>query len=244
MYFSADKLLKLILCIFWTLLCITSYFFESAEGEIHHRFLRIPQINIQLYGDIPTLISSKFTRLNKRGVSLPTKKIPTNDNNTILISAVIYDDNENPREWDESLSDPQSAMHQLLSEAYCQFLLHAFQASNVSKLQQPECTFLQFKKGSIISEALFTFDTSVNIDFSLNDMLNILMNGMKSSTESLMNGQPIRFAFSFGINGLSDTEAINYSQATIELPQGDNMTWPNMNYNNSSPGKLFCNQKN
>ncbi|VDQ14733.1 unnamed protein product [Trichobilharzia regenti] len=75
--------------------------------------------------------------------------------------------------------------------------------SNVSELKHPMCTFLQFKKGSIISEALFSFKASINAEFSHVDMIQMLINGLHNLQDILMNtSQPMSFEFQIEMNSL------------------------------------------
>nr|CAH8848858.1 unnamed protein product [Trichobilharzia regenti] len=172
-------------------------------------------------------------RLNKRWISTSTNRLPINDKNTVLIAAKMLDQKKIPKSWNDDLSNPLSAVYQQLSEDYCEFLTNIFQMSNVSELKHPMCTFLQFKKGSIISEALFSFKASINAEFSHVDMIQMLINGLHNLQDILMNtSQPMSFEFQIEMNSLPGNEVTNSSQVTVEIPQ-NNATSPDTNNNSS-----------
>ncbi|CAH8848863.1 unnamed protein product [Trichobilharzia szidati] len=236
----STKVLTFLLCISCTLLCTTSYR-DTKRQLLYKRSINIPRIDLQIIGELPRIkFPHRFMRLNKRWISTSIKRLLINDENTILIAAKMLDEKKIPKSWNDDLSNPRSTMYQELSENYCEFLTNIFQMSNVSELKHPMCTFLQFKKSSIISEALFSFEASINAEFSDVDMIALLINGLQYLQDILMNSsQSMSFQFQIEMtNSLPGIEVTNSSQVTVEIPQ-NNATSPDTNNNTSLPHFTF-----
>ncbi|KAA0199240.1 hypothetical protein FBUS_02188 [Fasciolopsis buskii] len=61
--------------------------------------------------------------------------------------------NQKPVDWDDRLSDRNSAIFQLLAKALCEFVLGAARRSSLRLLQSSSCIVVRFFKGSVWAEA-------------------------------------------------------------------------------------------
>uniref|UniRef100_A0A5K4F4V5 SEA domain-containing protein n=1 Tax=Schistosoma mansoni TaxID=6183 RepID=A0A5K4F4V5_SCHMA len=171
--------------------------------------IHVPEINFEVYGEFPTLkhfdlsedeITPKYQKMPRFLQSREKRDLQSSEGNflsdkySILIKSRIHSPLKN---WDDRLNDPQSKIYKLLSTSYCEFLLQSFQHANTSGLKQPECTFLEFTKGSIVLNAILTFNEANYSLLSPQDLSNLLIKGSKELIDSIVNDKTFSLGFNF-----------------------------------------------
>ncbi|KAK4471687.1 hypothetical protein MN116_005092 [Schistosoma mekongi] len=208
MYFSIIKMHIFLLCICCTLSCTSGHYVGNIHSVTHRNFLRIPLIKVELNDSFPLLEPNKLLRINTRSFLLSlTTKLIINDFNTILISTKVGNDNKD-------MSDQFSSEGQL-ADSYCQFLLQSFQLSIPNELQFPQCKFLQFIPNLNICEAFFTFNTSVNINFTPSDLMNNLIYGINRFIDSLRKNESVHSELPINVTSSTDTTITNSDESTV-----------------------------
>ncbi|CAH8550387.1 unnamed protein product [Schistosoma haematobium] len=173
--------------------------------------IHVPEISFEVYGEFPTIkhfdlfedeITSKYKKLS-RFLNLREKRDLQNseetflsDKHSVLIKSRIHSPLKN---WDDKLTDPQSKIYKLLSTSYCEFLLQSFRHANTSQFKQPKCTFIEFTKGSIILNAILTFNEANYSLLSSQDLSNLLIKGSEELINSIINDK--NFSLGFNFNG-------------------------------------------
>ncbi|CAH8554743.1 unnamed protein product [Schistosoma rodhaini] len=186
-----------------------------TKPEISHRqkqlfkSIHIPEIDFEVYGEFPTIkhfdlsedeITPKYQKTPRFLQSREKRDLQNSEGNffsdkySILIKSRIHSPLKN---WDDRLTDPQSKIYKLLSTSYCEFLLQSFQHANTSRLKQPECTFLEFTKGSIVLNAILTFNEANYSLLSPQDLSNLLIKGSKELIDSIVNDKTFSLGFNF-----------------------------------------------
>ncbi|KAH9587618.1 hypothetical protein MS3_00010608 [Schistosoma haematobium] len=173
--------------------------------------IHVPEISFEVYGEFPTIkhfdlfedeITSKYQKLS-RFLNLREKRDLQNseetflsDKHSVLVKSRIHSPLKN---WDDKLTDPQSKIYKLLSTSYCEFLLQSFRHANTSQFKQPKCTFIEFTKGSIILNAILTFNEANYSLLSSQDLSNLLIKGSEELINSIINDK--NFSLGFNFNG-------------------------------------------
>ncbi|RTG84738.1 uncharacterized protein DC041_0009635 [Schistosoma bovis] len=173
--------------------------------------IHLPEISFEVYGEFPTIkhfdlfedeITSKYKKMS-RFLNLREKRDLQNseetflsDKHSVLIKSRIHSPLKN---WDDKLTDPQSKIYKLLSTSYCEFLLQSFRHANTSQFKQPKCTFIEFTKGSIILNAILTFNEANYSLLSSQDLSNLLIKGSEELINSIINDK--NFSLGFNFNG-------------------------------------------
>ncbi|VDP56214.1 unnamed protein product [Schistosoma curassoni] len=196
----------------------TIYNYEiPIKPRISHRqkqllkSVHVPEISFEVYGEFPTIkhfdlfedeITSKYQKMS-RFLNLRKKRDLQNseetflsDKHSVLIKSRIHSPLKN---WDDKLTDPQSKIYKLLSTSYCEFLLQSFRHANTSQFKQPKCTFIEFTKGSIILNAILTFNKANYSLLSSQDLSNLLIKGSEELINSIINDK--NFSLGFNFNG-------------------------------------------
>ncbi|CAH8496088.1 unnamed protein product [Schistosoma turkestanicum] len=193
--------------------------------------IRVPQINFEVYGEFPTIKffdlfddesqskyqkKSRFRHLRERRDLQNLDGDFLNGKHSISIKSRIHSPLNN---WDDNLSDPESKIYKLLSNSYCEFLLQSLQHANTSRLEKPECTFLEFSKGSIVLNAILTFNGADYSLLSPKDLSNLLIEGSKELINTIVNDKQFHLGFnSFGDFSLQLTDIKEESTVTLPTP--------------------------
>ncbi|CAH8543162.1 unnamed protein product [Schistosoma curassoni] len=213
----------------------TIYNYEiPIKPRISHRqkqllkSVHVPEISFEVYGEFPTIkhfdlfedeITSKYQKMS-RFLNLRKKRDLQNseetflsDKHSVLIKSRIHSPLKN---WDDKLTDPQSKIYKLLSTSYCEFLLQSFRHANTSQFKQPKCTFIEFTKGSIILNAILTFNKANYSLLSSQDLSNLLIKGSEELINSIINDK--NFSLGFNFNG-DFSLRLNFSSDFMDTEQ-------------------------
>ncbi|CAH8544889.1 unnamed protein product [Schistosoma bovis] len=190
--------------------------------------IHLPEISFEVYGEFPTIkhfdlfedeITSKYKKMS-RFLNLREKRDLQNseetflsDKHSVLIKSRIHSPLKN---WDDKLTDPQSKIYKLLSTSYCEFLLQSFRHANTSQFKQPKCTFIEFTKGSIILNAILTFNEANYSLLSSQDLSNLLIKGSEELINSIINDK--NFSLGFNFNG-DFSFRLNFSSDFMDTEQ-------------------------
>ncbi|CAH8525453.1 unnamed protein product [Heterobilharzia americana] len=114
------------------------------------------------------------------------------------------------------LNDPLNSLFFNLQQ-----LILSIQNMNIHELNQPKCIFLQFSKGSIISNAILSFNTKINSLFTPDILSNILIEGSKQLINAIAKDTKFHLGFSFHGNfslKLTKIEEESTVSSTFEQP--------------------------
>ncbi|KAK4471689.1 hypothetical protein MN116_005093 [Schistosoma mekongi] len=188
----------------------------------------LPEIDFDIYGEFPTIKyfdvseddrtsndqnNTQYTRFRRKRVLRSQDKHFLNGKQTILIRSRIH----SPFNWDDKLTDSKSYIYKLLSTSYCELLLRSFHIGSRNLLKQPDCTFLQFSKGSILLNAMLNFNDVDYSLLSLQDLSKLLIEGSKELINAIIDDKNFHLGFNFNGNFSLQLTGIK-EDSTVSLP--------------------------